>query len=402
MPVPDPRSRLTRFVWIGLFGFTSGLPFGIFKDFAPVWLREGGMPLATIGWLSALAAPWSIKVLWSPLVDRYGGHRRWIAGSLFAASGAVILLALTGVETGPVLPLLLLGFTLASATQDIAVDAYTIGILHRGEEGPVNGIRVTLYRLALVTAGGLAVALSAPFGWSATLVVLGIVLAGLAALAPLAPQRPQQARALGWRELWRGFVGWFARPGALPLAAFILLYKWPDAALGPMIRTFRVDAGLDAAAIGSLAVPELLATVAGAWCGAAVVARLGVLRGLLVCGLAQALSNLGYAGADLAGGGYGAILAACVTENVCGGLGTTAFLALLMRVCEKERAAVEYALLSALFALTRDLTGAFSGEGVAALGYAGWFVATTLFAVPGLILLWRSRRLAERIGEPTL
>jgi PAT family beta-lactamase induction signal transducer AmpG len=402
MPLPGSPSRPTRLAWIGLFAFTSGLPFGIFKDFAPVWLREGGLPVETIGWLSLLAAPWSLKVLWSPLVDRFGSRRRWISGSLLAASAALLLLAIEGVQTGPALPLLLLAFTLASATQDIAVDAYTIGILHKGEEGPANGVRVTLYRLALVAAGGLAVALSAPLGWPATLLVLALVLAGLGGLAALAPRRATEIRSLDWGELWRGLLAWFSRPGALPLAAFILLYKWPDAALGPMIRTFRVDAGLDAGEIGSLAAPELLATVLGAWCGAAIVARLGVLRGLLICGLAQALSNLAYAAADLSGGGYAAILAACIVESFCGGLGTTAFLALLMRVCEKQRAAVEYALLSALFALTRDLTGAFSGEGVAALGYAGWFAVTSLFAIPGLLLLWRSKHLAARAGEPAL
>jgi PAT family beta-lactamase induction signal transducer AmpG len=139
----------------------------------------------------------------------------------------------------------------------------------------------------------------------------------------------------------------------------------------------------------------------GAWLGAWVVARRGILRGLVICGAAQALSNLAYAFADLAGGGAGAILAACIVESLCAGLGTTAFLALLMRVCEKERAAVEYALLSALFALTRDLTGAVSGEGVGLFGYAGWFAITALLALPGLGLV-ALPGIAERARERPL
>ncbi|NJN63971.1 MAG: AmpG family muropeptide MFS transporter [Acidobacteria bacterium] len=109
--------------------------------------------------------------------------------------------------------------------------------------------------------------------------------------------------------------------GAVPLALFILLYKWPDAALGPTVRTFWLDSGLSREAIASLAIPNLLATVAGAWLGAAIVARLGIMRGLLVCGIAQAASNLAYAWAALHGGGYGVIVTAAIVEWGTGGLG---------------------------------------------------------------------------------
>jgi PAT family beta-lactamase induction signal transducer AmpG len=352
--------------------------------------------LESIGWLSALAAPWSLKVLWAPLVDRYGHRPRWIAGALFAAGLAMLGLATTGAQPGWLLVALLVGFTLAAATSDVAIDAFTIGALERDEEGPANGLRITAYRLALVAVGGGAVALAGPLGWEAALVVVALVLIGLALLAPFARRVSVAPSAASWRQLVRGMAAWFVRPGAVPLAAFILLYKWPDAALGPMVRTFWVDAGLSREAMGSLALPNILATVGGAWVGAVCVARFGMVRGLVICGVAQALSNLAYAAADVVGGDYATVFAAVVVESGCGGMGTTAFLALLMRVCEKERAASEYALLSALFALTRDLTGAFSGEGVAAFGYAGWFGLTTLLAVPGLALL-RSPQLRWRI-----
>ncbi len=400
VPVDVAARRSVRFAWIAAFAFVSGLPFGIFKDLLPVYLRDLGVSLEAIGvFAGAMAAPWSLKVLWAPLVDRWGGRRGWIAGA--CAAGAVVLVALA--LWGPhlsVLPLaaLLFGFAAASATADIAIDAWTIGVLERGEEGPANGLRVTFYRLALLAAGGGLVALAGPLGWRGALLVSAAMLGAAATLAPAAPRTVIPRRAAGWGPLLSGVVTWFRAPGGLTLAALILLYKWPDAALGPMVRTFWRDAGLSAEQIGALALPNVGATLAGAWTGAFVVRRLGVVRGLLVAGLPQALSNLAYAAAAAWSAGFWGIAAAATVESFCGGLGTTAFLALLMRVCEKERAAVEFALMTALFAATRDLTGAASGYGVAAFGYAGWFLVTVFCAIPGLALL-AAPAVAARAGE---
>ncbi|GAB4222110.1 MAG: MFS transporter [Acidobacteriota bacterium] len=381
--------RAERFAWIAGFAFLSGLPFGIFKDLFPVWLRDLGVSLEAIGVLAgALAAPWSLKVLWAPLVDRWGGRRPWIAGAIGVAATVLAVLALVGARLPlAVLAAALCAFAVASATADIAIDAWTIGVLARDEEGPANGLRVTFYRLSWLVAGGALVALAGPLGWSGALGAAAALLALGALAAPRAPRTAVRRRATGWRPLLRGVVHWFTAPGGLALAGLILLYKWPDAALGPMVRTFWRDAGLSAEQIGALAVPNIGATIAGAWLGAFVVRRLGIVRGLLAAGIPQALSNLAYAAAAVAGAGFPGIVAAATVESLCGGLGTTAFLALLMRVCEKERAAVEFALMTALFAATRDATGAVSGFGVAAFGYAGWFALTALCAVPGLALL---------------
>jgi PAT family beta-lactamase induction signal transducer AmpG len=392
--------KAVRLAWIGVLAFGSGLPFGLFHRFVPIWLRQEGVGVEAIGALSLLAWPWTGKVLWAPVVDRFGRRKVWIAGSLVVAALGVAGMSWWGGGSLRLVWLLLGLVIVASATQDIAVDAYTIGLIRRGEEGPANGARVTLYRVAMVAGGG-AVALASIIAWDAVLLVVALVLAVWAGLALLAPRAGGDAPAPGWAEMLRGLAHWIDAPGVVPLTALVLVYKLPDSALGPMTRTFWQDAGLPEEAMGAFAVPEVLATLVGAWMGAWIVARTGILRGLLWCGLAQALSNLVYGAVAITGGGTVAILGAAVSEALTGGLGTTAFLALLMRVCEKERAAVEYALLSALFALPRDLVAAGSGYGVAAAGYAGWFGATTLLALPGLVLL-TSRQLARRVAERPL
>ncbi len=396
---PPPRSRTRRFAWVGILALASGLPFGVFKDLVPIWLRSTGSSVEFIGALGVLAVPWSLKILWAPLVDRFGGRRLWISSSLLAAAAALgILATLPGAPTGVGLGILLGGFTLAAATADIAIDAYAIGILDKGEEGPANALRVAGWRGGVLLSGGALVALAAPCGWP---VVLGLGAALLAALGLASLGAPQLAidRSSAQGSLLGGLADWMRRPGALPLAAIVLFYKWPDAALGPMVRTFWVDGGLSLTEIGTLAMPITMgATVAGAAMGGLFVARRGILAGLFWLGLAQALSNLAYAIAALMGGGRAPILSAAFVENFSGGLATAAFFSLLMRVCEKERAAMEYALLSALFASTRDLTSAISGFGVSSFGYAGWFGATVLFALPGVLLVF-SRSLARRVGE---
>ena len=393
------RSRFRRLAWVGLFSAGEGLPFGIFKDLVPVWLRASGVSLQAIGGLSALAAPWSLKVFWSPLVDRVGTRRAWIVACLVGAGAALAAAATAGIASPRLLGLLLAAFTVLAATSDVAVDAWTIGIVPEGEEGPANAVRVALYRVAMLLAGGIGVAAAGTTSWRNVQLALAVVLAGIGLAALAAPPLPFEARSREHSSLAAGVARWLARPGAAPLALLVLLYKWPDAALGPMVRTFWVDSGLSLETIGLVASPLGLAgTIVGAALGGWFVARAGILRGLFWLGLAQALSNLAYAGAAAAGGISLLVLGAAWVESLCGGLGTAAFLSLLMRVCEKERAAVEYALLTALFASTRDLTGAISGIGVARFGYAGWFAVTTLLAIPGLLLVFHPS-LAGRVGE---
>ncbi len=397
-PASGP-SVASKFTWIGALSLGSGLPFGIFIELRPIWLRQAGVGLKEIGWLGVLETAWIVKFLWAPAVDRFGGRRAWISGSLLACALAMTLAGVID-PTRFVLVAIVLGLlTLASATQDIAVDAYIIGVIDKGQEGPANSVRVVAYRVAMWLAGGLAVALAAVASWTVVLWSLAAALAVLAVTATRAPHLPQQhAQALS--DLFRGLLEWFARPGAVPLAALVLMYKLPDAALGPMVRTFWVDAGIPVAEIGVVLSPvTLFATIGGAAAGGLVVARTGILHGLFWLGLAQSLSNFAYAAVDWAGRPRSGVIVAAGIESLCSGLGTAALIALLMRVCEKERAATEYALLSAMFALARMLVGTLSGVGVESVGYGAWFAATAFLAIPALVLIF-TRRLARRVGEP--
>jgi len=333
--------------------------------------------LQEIGLLSLLGLPWTLKVLWAPLVDRFGERRHWIAGAL--AVMAVCMLVLPAEDPAHAsfwLWALLLVFTTASATQDIAIDAYTIGLLEPGEEGVANGIRSAAYRVALIAGGGVLVALAGTLGWRAVFWTAAVLLAGLALVALRAPPLAPAAAPRGESPV-AGLAAWLGRRGAPFVLAFVLLYKLGDASMGPMVKPFWLDRGLSVEEIGFVSTTlGVVASLVGALLGGYATSRIGIFRAIWIFGVLQAVSNLGYAAVAEIGGGRSGIYAASLVESFTGGLGTASFLAFLMHVCDKRFAATQYALLSALFGLTRTLAGAASGWAATSLGYAAFFTFT--------------------------
>ena len=156
-----------RLAWIAALAFASGFPFGLVNETVPIYFRTHGVGLVEIGQLNKLSLPWSIKWLWAPLVDRHGTRRQWIAGCL--AGLAALTFALSRLEPGKLgtgLWIILVLIVLLSATQDVAIDAYTIQSTTTRELGVANSVRITLYRVAMLTAGGLLVWLAGRIGWS--------------------------------------------------------------------------------------------------------------------------------------------------------------------------------------------------------------------------------------------
>jgi PAT family beta-lactamase induction signal transducer AmpG len=384
--------------WVSVLYFAEGFPFGIAVDNLPVYFRTHGVSLVDIGLFNLLRMPWTLKVMWSPLIDRYGARRQWIAGALLTMAALMAVLPWFDPSHPTVwIWALLLAFTVASATQDIAIDAYTIGLLAPGEEGAANGVRVSAYRAALIVSGGGLVALGGRLGWPMAFWIAAGILVILAAMVWRSP-RPTMAREHregAWLQpLW----AWLRRPGAPAIFVFVLTYKLGDVSMGPMIKPFWVDRGLSVEEIGLVSTTlGVFATVLGALAGGGLTTRWGIFRGLWVLGLVQAFSNLGYTAVAYAGAGRLAIYAASVVESFAGGLGTAAFLAFLMHICDKRQAATEYALLSAIFAAAGWLIGSVSGWGVTHLGYAQYFLLTFLLAFPAFGLLpWVKSWITDR------
>jgi len=361
---------------------------GVYADVLPVFLRRHAVSTTAIGLLSSLGVAWALKVLWSPLVDRYGERRHWITGALLAMGACLAALgAGDPLALGPALWVVLAAFCLASATQDIAIDAYTIGIVSRGDEGPANSVRVIAYRVGLIASGGALLFLPRWIGWPGTFAVAACATVGMALAVQACPRAPVPP-AEG-RQTLPALRAWLGRPGAVPVLLFVLLYRVGDRAMGPMVKPFWVDRGFSDEEIGLVSNTfGVLATIAGAGLGGAVVARVGIARALLALGALALVSNFGYAGAALAGGTPRLpVYAASLVESLCSGLASVAFLSYLMRITEKEHAAVQYALLTAVYAASGSAVAAGSGWAVERLGYATYFALTAALALPAFFFL---------------
>lgn len=378
--------------WIALLYFAEGLPFGIAYDVWPVYFRVHGVSLREIGFMSLLSLPWTLKLLWAPAVDRWGMRQHWIAAALTSLGLTTLVLpALDAAHPGPLLWALMLAFTLASATQDIAVDAYAVDLASPGEEGAINGMRVTAARVALLLGGGGLITAAGWWGFEPLFALTGVLLFLLAGAAWFSPRVPLAANQR--RSPIKPVLRWLFRPQMVPVLAFTLLFKLGDSTLGRMVKPFWVDRGYSLEEIGLISVTlGTVLTIGGALLGGWFVSRFGIFSGLLWLGGLQMVSNLGYVAVAALTLPRESIYLASAFESLTQGLGTAAFLSFLMGQCEKEHAATQYALLSATFALSRDLVGAFSGLGVENLGYAVYFAVTTALAVPGLVLLLPLRK----------
>jgi PAT family beta-lactamase induction signal transducer AmpG len=392
-------TRRIMLAWIAVLYFVEGLPFGIFDGAMPVYLRMRGVALSDIGLISLLQFPWTVKVLWSPIVDRLGTPKRWIMGALLAVGAALAGLAAidaTGKLVG--LSAVLLALAVASATQDVAIDGFFVRFVPDGEEGVSNGVRVSAYRAAMIVGGGGSVMLAAWTAWSSIFVVLAGLCLVLAVVMVRAPEVPTASHAEPLSAWFRSLMDWAREPGALGVFLFIVLYKLGDASMGAMVKPFWVDRGMTPEEIGAInTTVGIGTTVLGALVGGWYTTSRGIFRALWVLGLGQAFSNLGYAAVAALDLGRVGLYCASVVESFTQGLGTASLLAFLTRICDRRHAATQYAALSAMFGLTRIIAGAVGGFLAERAGFAVFFALTFVMSFPAYLLLPQVR---ARLSRP--
>lgn len=392
-------------------GFASGLPLALTSGTLQAWATVENVSLQSIGFLTLIGSAYTLKFLWAPLIDRYalpllGRRRGWLllmqlllaaciaAMGAFSPSASLFWLAVLAVMVA-----------FLSATQDIAFDAYSTDVLHRDERAAGAAVKVLGYRLAMIVSGGLALILADRWlGWNNMYAVMGGLMA-LCALATLAAPEPEVVvrppRTLA-EAVVNPLAEFFRRPGAWTILLLIVLYKLGDAFAGALSTTFLLrGAGFTLSEVGAVnKVLGLAATIFGALAGGALVARLGLYAALMLFGVLQAVSNMGYWMLAVSDPHVTLMALVVGVENLCGGLGTAAFVALLMALCRQEFSATQFALLSALSAIGRTyLAGPLTPPLVESLGWPVFFALTVLIALPGLFMLWMRRREIRALDE---
>lgn len=410
--------RDRRLAVILLLGFSSGLPLALTGGTLQAWMTVEGVDLSTIGIFTLVGLPYTWKFLWAPFMDRYvppvlGRRRGWLLLTQLALAALIAATAFAS-PRGDLAWLALLAVLVAftSASQDIVFDAYRTDVARPEQRGLAAAFTVVGYRVAMLTSGAAALVLVAgsgfipALGWRDTYLVMAGLM-GVGALATLWGPEPevrvQPPRTLD-EAVWAPLREFFSRPGAWVLLVLIILYKLGDAFAGSLTTAFLlrgVAFSLDEVGYVNKGM-GLAATIFGALFGGALMVRLGLYRALMAFGILQAVSNLAFMALAAAGKSWPLMVFAVGFENLAGGMGTAAFVALLMALCDHRFTATQYALLSALAAFGRVYVGPAAGYATdpkyLGLSWAVFFFLTFLLALPGLALLWWKRETLRALG----
>ena len=410
-----------RLIAVLLMGFSSGLPLALTFATLSFRLAEIGVSRTAIGLFALVGVPYSVKFLWSPLIDRLpiplwtshlGRRRGWALAIQPLLAMAILGLGIVNPRSAPGLTAIFaLAVAFLSASQDIVIDAYRIELLRPEEQGAGAAATQWGYRFGMLAASAGALYAASFGGWRfsyglmAALMLIGMATVWLTPEPSGAPQldrlpgQTAAARVATWlrRAVAAPFSDMLKREGALTILIFVVLYKFGDALAATMSNPLYVSLGFTKVELANIAkVYGFAASLAGLALGGIVVLRLGVMRALLVCGVLQMLSNLMYAVQVTAGHNLAALALTIGVENLTGGMGSAAFVAYLSGLCNVEFTATQYALLSSLAAVGRTTLSASGGALADALGWIPFFVLATAACLPGLILLLSIMRTENR------
>jgi PAT family beta-lactamase induction signal transducer AmpG len=390
-------------------GFSSGLPLALTSGTLQAWLTVARIDIRTIGIFALVGLPYTFKFLWSPLMDRFvppwlGRRRGWMIISQFCQMVAIG--AIAAISPNEFLWLLgVLAFMVAflSASQDIAFDAYRADILRPSERGLGAALSVFGYRVAMLVSGALALITAERIGWQSTYLVMAVLMTVgmVTTFLSLEPEGVAETPKTVTSAIVDPLREFLARRAALSLLLLIVLYKLGDAFAGTLTTAFLIRGlGFSVSEVGVINKGlGLIALLLGALSGGALMVRLRMYQSLLWFGLLQAITNLGFMALAVVGKDHLGMALVVALENFAGGMGTAAFVALLMALCDHRFTATQFALLSALAAIGRVLVGPASGYLVEAIGWTDFFLLTFFSALPGLGLLWLLKRTVETLND---
>ncbi|MEM9456351.1 MAG: MFS transporter [Myxococcota bacterium] len=396
------RSPLTfrRDEWATIFGIgglyvAESISFGFFAGVLPVLMREQGYSLVNIGMASLLTAPWALKFLWAPLVDRYGsrrfGQRRsWILPLQCLAAVLFIALGLGGPSESivPLLVVVLVGNFFA-ATQDIATDGLAVDLLDEEIRGISTGIQSAGFRLGMIIGGGLLLIFYEDLGWTWTFCGLGALL--LLMLGPVLVLRepPRQVEPEQAPSLLFDSNHFLRQPGTWRLIVIIVAYRLGDTFAIGMIRPFLVDEGLSVGDIGWLigTVGAIFALL-GALVGGALLNPLGRKRSLLVFGTLPLATAIGYAYLAWTGLDWTLLYVVCAAEHFTSGLGQSALYAVMMDWSRPQSSATDITVQTSALMMTTLAASAVCGFSAEWLGYGGHFVLSAGLSALAVVCVW--------------
>lgn len=398
---------------IMVLGAASGFPNQVTESTLQAWLKDAGTSNTTIGVLSYVAIPYLLKFLWAPFLDRYplplfGRRRGWMIVFQIGIAAAIALLAVQN-PAATLLPIAICAVAIVflSASQDIVIDAYRTDVSLPHERGLAAAANNLGYRAAAWLAFAVALTVAdalgsdamawriAMLGLAATMLAftLATILAPEAKYTEAPPRTLRESVVTPLREL-------LGTPGAAALIALVMLFKVGDAFALKLFTPFMMDVGFSKTEIGWVAKAVMTTSaIAGAVLGGLWMVKLGLLRSMLFFGVLQAVSNLAYYLLAVVGRDYPLMVAGVAIDNLAGGMGNVASVALIMALCHARFSAFQYALLSAFALLPRYSLGGPAGWLADFAGWETYYIVSFLMGLPGIALVWWMRQRIQAVDS---
>lgn len=393
-----------RYFQIFILGAFSGMPLTILFSTLFAWLKDANIDIEIITTFAIARSFYSLKVLWAPIVDHItlpfigflGVRRSWMV--LCATLISIILYAYSLFdpnESISVIYWLTVAMGVASATFDVAFDAFRIEKLEPEMQSIGAANTVLGYRIGMLIAGAGAFWGADTYGWSLTFQALcGIYAAGVIFIIFLTEPVLAREKIKGFcYETWKimainPFTNFFERDYALLILLAVIFYKLGDAMLGVVATPFYLELGFSKSEIASVVkVFGLGATIVGSYIGGYLMFKKGNLRGLLIAGVAQSITNLAFVWLNHKGYDIVALMTAISIENIASGMGNAALVGYLSNLCNRRYSASQYALLSSASGLFSHTITMYGGTLLSKTGWDGYFIITIFLALPGLALL---------------
>jgi MFS transporter, PAT family, beta-lactamase induction signal transducer AmpG len=395
-----------------LLGFSGGLPLLLTSQMLQAWMTGAGASLDQLAALSTVGLAYTFKFLWAPLLDRYalpflGRRRGWLLATQLALAIAIVAMGQLDPRSDALFAMAIVVAVLG-ASQDIVIDAYKVDILPPEERTAGASAYLIGYRVALVVAGTVALVMADHLPWSviyallAATLVVGVVATVMATEPPAPAERPaslDQAILMPVRELWERL-----RWRVVTVVGFTMFYRFGDYfAQSLIIPFFNRAAGFRFTEIAAVYKVVGFGGIAlGGIAAGFLVPRYGMRRMLVVFGAAQAITNLLYVWLASSPGDLGVFCIAVFVDNTAGAMGTAAFIAVLMSKCSPAFSATQFAILTSLSSVGQRVFGPLADDVVSWVGWPGFFVITSLVAVPGIVLAYYSEPIENpRPPEPS-
>lgn len=401
-------------------GFSSGLPLLLVLGTLSFWLREAGVDLKTIGFLSWIGLIYGFKWLWAPAIDRleipfltryFGRRRGWLLVAQIGVTLSLLGMAFSDPQQSLVwVATCALGCAFFSATQDITVDAFRIEATNSQYQAILAATYQTGYRLAMIWAGAGALALAAlgedgqggyqAHAWCLAYCVMAASM-GVGLLTVLLSPEPKYIPApmsttmslsekikVCVKDPFKDFFFRFGG-GAVIVLVLIATYRISDVVMGVMANPFYSDMGFTKEEVATVSkVFGVVMTLVGAFLGGIVTLRLGILKTMAIGAVLASLTNLLFAVLYHVGHNVSFLIFTVSADNLAAGLASAAFIAYLSSLTNTAYSATQYALFSSLMLLVPKFLAGFSGVWVEQFGYDAFFLMTASIGIPVILLVW--------------